>query len=157
MNEIRSALASGKEVTTHTDPLTIPGYRGSGYIIADPVTGEGIYKISGGKNGGFIAGALLGAIVVISITVIFVPVVNLIEFGLLGIVVTGIAFVGAELVEMYGDDPNFWGCFWAGFAAVFFVAFAFEALTGGEAAKQLMMLLASALGVPFQDPLRCFR
>jgi hypothetical protein len=54
MAEINSALASGKEVTAHTDPLTIAGYRGSGYVISDPVTGEGAYKISGGKNGGFL-------------------------------------------------------------------------------------------------------
>jgi hypothetical protein len=53
MSEIRDALASGKEVTTHTDQLTVPGYKGSGYAITDPVTGEGVYKISGGKNGGF--------------------------------------------------------------------------------------------------------
>jgi len=53
MDEIRNALAAGKEVTAHADQLTVPGFRGSGYTITDPVTGEGIYKISGGKNGGF--------------------------------------------------------------------------------------------------------
>jgi hypothetical protein len=53
MSEIRDALAAGKEITTHTNPLTIAGYRGSGYAVTDSVTGEGIYKISGGKNGGF--------------------------------------------------------------------------------------------------------
>ena len=55
MDEIRSALASGKDVTTHTDQLTVPGFRGSGYAITDPVTGEGVYKISGGKNGSYAA------------------------------------------------------------------------------------------------------
>jgi hypothetical protein len=54
MSEINNALASGKEITAHTDPLIIAGYRGSGYAITDPVTGEGAYKISGGKNGGFL-------------------------------------------------------------------------------------------------------
>jgi hypothetical protein len=54
MAEINSALASGKEVTAHTDQLTVQGFRGSGYAITDPVTGEGVYKISGGKNGAFI-------------------------------------------------------------------------------------------------------
>jgi hypothetical protein len=53
MSEIRAALAAGKEVIAHTDQLTVPGFRGSGYAITDPVTGEGVYKISGGKNGGF--------------------------------------------------------------------------------------------------------
>jgi hypothetical protein len=56
MAEINNALASGKEVTAHTDQLAIPGFRGSGYSITDPVTGEGVYKISGGKNGGVLAG-----------------------------------------------------------------------------------------------------
>jgi len=55
MSEIRSALAAGKEITAHTDQLTVSGFRGSGYAITDPVTGEGVYKISGGKNGGFCA------------------------------------------------------------------------------------------------------
>jgi hypothetical protein len=54
MSEIRDALAAGKEVMTHTDQLTIPGFRGSGFAITDPVTGGGAYKISGGKNGGFL-------------------------------------------------------------------------------------------------------
>ncbi len=54
MEEIRNALAIGKEVTTHTDPLSVPGYTGAGYIIIDPDTGIGAYKIGGGMNGAFI-------------------------------------------------------------------------------------------------------
>jgi hypothetical protein len=41
----------GKEVITHTDAVTIPGWSGAGYIILDPETGSGAYKISGGANG----------------------------------------------------------------------------------------------------------
>jgi len=51
MLEIANALASGKEVITHTDPVSIPGWIGAGYIIKDPITGDGAYKISGGRNG----------------------------------------------------------------------------------------------------------
>ncbi|MCL2871526.1 MAG: transglutaminase-like domain-containing protein [Betaproteobacteria bacterium] len=58
MSEIRDALASAKEVITHTDQLTVTGFRGSGYAITDPTTGAGIYKISGGKNGGYMGAAL---------------------------------------------------------------------------------------------------
>jgi len=54
MDEIRSSLASGKEIIAHTDQLTIAGYKGSGYVILDATTGEGVYKISGGKNGSFL-------------------------------------------------------------------------------------------------------
>ncbi len=52
MSEIYAALASGKEVITHTDAISIPGWNGAGYIIIDPETGSGAYKIAGGRNGG---------------------------------------------------------------------------------------------------------
>ena len=54
MNEIRNALNAGKEVITHTDAVSVPGWSGAGYIITDPVTGDGAYKIAGGGNGSFI-------------------------------------------------------------------------------------------------------
>lgn len=54
MNEIRNALNVGKEVITHTDAVSVPGWSGVGYIIVDPETGDGAYKISGGNNGAFI-------------------------------------------------------------------------------------------------------
>jgi len=54
MDEIRHALNAGKQVTTHTDAVSVPGWSGAGYIITDPTTGDGAYKISGGGNGGFI-------------------------------------------------------------------------------------------------------
>jgi len=65
MSEIRNALATGKEVITHTDQLTVPGFRGSGYAIIDPLTGDGTYKISGGKNG---AALILGGLALIMLT-----------------------------------------------------------------------------------------
>ncbi len=52
--EIQNALAAGKEVTVHQSPITQSGWTGSGYIITDPLTGSGAYKISGGANGGMI-------------------------------------------------------------------------------------------------------
>ena len=55
MAEIQNALNIGKEVITHTDAVTVPGWSGAGYIILDPVTGDGAYKISGGKNGMVVA------------------------------------------------------------------------------------------------------
>ncbi len=53
MEEIIAALASGKEVFTHTDRISVPGWAGEGYIALDPVTGAGAYKITGGNNGGY--------------------------------------------------------------------------------------------------------
>jgi hypothetical protein len=69
MTEIRNALAAGKEVITHTDAVSVPGWSGAGYIIADPDTGAGAYKIAGGGNGGylFIQGASILAIGLIAL------------------------------------------------------------------------------------------
>lgn len=53
-SEIAQALLSGKNVITHTDPVSVPGYTGAGYVIFDPNTGDGAYKIGGGFNGGVI-------------------------------------------------------------------------------------------------------
>lgn len=50
-DEIRNALAAGMEVTTHQAEISVNGWTGSGYIILDPETGAGAYKIGGGANG----------------------------------------------------------------------------------------------------------
>ena len=60
MNEIRNALNAGKEVITHTDSVSVPGWSGAGYIITDPDTGAGAYKIAGGGNGGFFDNIIFG-------------------------------------------------------------------------------------------------
>jgi hypothetical protein len=41
--------------------VSVPGWSGAGYIILDPETGSGAFKIGGGQNGGllFIVGALM--------------------------------------------------------------------------------------------------
>ena len=51
--EIKNALAVGMEVTVQQSDISINGWTGSGYIILDPDSGAGAYKISGGANGGF--------------------------------------------------------------------------------------------------------
>ena len=62
-NDIIRGVNAGKEVTTHTDAVSIPGgWSGFGYIITDPVLGDGVYKISGGLNGGWLI-VLLAVIV----------------------------------------------------------------------------------------------
>jgi transglutaminase-like putative cysteine protease len=53
-DEIRQAVLAGKTVITHTDPVSVPGWTGAGYAIVDPNTGVGIWKISGGQNGGIL-------------------------------------------------------------------------------------------------------
>jgi len=61
--EIRSAVLVGREVLVHTAPIRMGGWRGEGYVIFDPATGAGAWKIRGGANGGFLgAGDQLAAI-----------------------------------------------------------------------------------------------
>ena len=54
INDIKIAISQGKEVTTHTDNVSVPGWSGAGYIIIDPKTGDGAYLVSGGANGAFL-------------------------------------------------------------------------------------------------------
>jgi hypothetical protein len=46
--------AAGKEVTVHAKNVSISGWSGSGYLLIDPDTDGGAYKIAGGTNGGFL-------------------------------------------------------------------------------------------------------
>jgi hypothetical protein len=55
MSEITQALATGREVIAHTDRISVSGWTGEGYILFDPVTGDGAYKITGGSNGGVLS------------------------------------------------------------------------------------------------------
>jgi len=71
MSEIQNALSIGKHVITHTDLLNVPGFRGAGYIIYDPATGEGAYKISGGKNGAFMLTFILVAFSLLMPVILF--------------------------------------------------------------------------------------
>lgn len=54
MTDITNALDAGDTVITHTDPISVQGWRGEGYAIIDPATGDGAWKIAGGQNGGFL-------------------------------------------------------------------------------------------------------
>jgi hypothetical protein len=63
--EIQNALNAGRTVTVHEAPITVSGWTGTGYIIDDPATGAGAYKISGGANGGVLI--VLGVFLLISV------------------------------------------------------------------------------------------
>jgi transglutaminase-like putative cysteine protease len=51
--EVRNTVGRGHVAIIHSTPVTAGKWRGSGYVLYDPVTGEGAYKISGGANGSF--------------------------------------------------------------------------------------------------------
>lgn len=54
----RSVSQFGYEAIVHEAPITVPGWRGSGYVLTHPETGAGKYMIDGGKNGGFVGSAI---------------------------------------------------------------------------------------------------
>jgi hypothetical protein len=52
ITDIQNAVAAGKMAFVPQRPLTHQGWTGAGYIIYDPVTGDGAYQIDGGTAGG---------------------------------------------------------------------------------------------------------
>ncbi|QZA80713.1 transglutaminase-like domain-containing protein [Deefgea piscis] len=58
--EITNAANTGKRITISQGNVSINGWTGVGYIIFDPETGSGAYKISGGANGGSIPDIMNG-------------------------------------------------------------------------------------------------
>jgi hypothetical protein len=54
ISEIRNSAAAGMEITAHEQPVNFYGSSQVGYIILDPQTGAGAYKIGGGENGGYL-------------------------------------------------------------------------------------------------------
>jgi hypothetical protein len=76
MDEIRAAVAVGKEVITHTDGVAVPGWTGAGYIVVDSETGIGVYKISGGANGGFLGSDAPGLLYWFFVTVASLAIIS---------------------------------------------------------------------------------
>lgn len=54
LDDIQNAINARKVVTVSKTNINFNGWVGCGYIIIDPDTGAGAYKISGGTNGGSI-------------------------------------------------------------------------------------------------------
>lgn len=50
--DIRNAVNAGFFALIHNEPIQNEAFSGSGYMLLDPDTGSGAYRISGGRNGG---------------------------------------------------------------------------------------------------------
>ena len=109
---------------------TLRGWTGTGYIIADPATGAGAFKISGGANGGwynFAVGSGYGALAFLAI---FLGKASLLA-GLVGALSATLAIVGIlvaifaltiaidAIIISYSSDDASYGCFIGGFFAPF--------------------------------------
>ena len=150
LGEITAALNAGKEVITHTDAVSVPGWSGAGYIIFDPETGDGAYKISGGNNGSFLF---------IAIGIIMFAAAMIIAWGMGGIL--GSILLGWEILGFFAwtfaignaKTPQEFmqanaGAFiiaFMGFLTPIFAAISFEAV----AALWFSILTGTALTNPF--------
>jgi hypothetical protein len=52
MNAITKALDKGMEITIHSKTIEKGTWKGSGYVVNDPLTGSNANLIEGGMNGG---------------------------------------------------------------------------------------------------------
>lgn len=99
--EINAALSAGKEVITHTDHISVLEWSGAGYIIFDPQTGDGSYKIGGGINGGLYmlfavaTSALLALVVGVGGVLVSIPILA---------ALAGTFLITAGLAVWYGPD-----------------------------------------------------
>lgn len=60
--DIRAAVNAGLSVLAPAAETTIGGWSGTGYLIQDPVSGGGIWRVSGGLNGAINVGCVAKAV-----------------------------------------------------------------------------------------------
>jgi len=127
MQEIGDALAAGKIVITHTDDVSAAHWTGAGYIVFDPQTGDGAYKISGGQNGSFLMGFFFAMLLITSLLLVAAitgPAAPLVIAA--GVFAIGAAAYGLLKTESKMSGPPDTECFVLGMlAAVVLMAGAF--------------------------------
>ena len=112
-NEIEQAVLAGNEVIVHTDPISVPGYTGAGYIIFDPDTGDGAFRISGGQNGGVIPFTLAFTAVLLMVIAPFAVLGSSVVLALITAVLSGVGLRSFILAvdaildsDVSGEDKN---------------------------------------------------
>jgi hypothetical protein len=163
--EIRNSVAVGKVVTVSQKNVTVGGWAGVGYIVSDPQTGSGAYRISGGSNGGWFIGLsvefgmsafLLGSIVELSATTLLL--LPLLEV-LTSIMIAALVYVA--VLAVLSNSRLVIDCFLAGLRlgldiAFLWVPFALQAWQQVLAATLATIDTLAFLNfsVPLQSP--CF-
>ncbi|RKZ44285.1 MAG: hypothetical protein DRR00_28450 [Candidatus Parabeggiatoa sp. nov. 3] len=108
-DEIRASVAVGKVATVSQNNITVGSWTGVGYIIADPETGAGAYRISGGSNG---AQVIISAVGMTALTILsFIQLVNPFVFVLLFFTTMLLIHLAAE-VELSTLDSADWSRIW---------------------------------------------
>ena len=94
--EIRNGVNAGNVVTAHEQSINFNGWVGEGYIIIDPTTGAGAYKIAGGGNGAFIVFVAYAVLIIMAISI----------SGLISLPVAWLAFNFWAWTEGMGGAQN---------------------------------------------------
>jgi hypothetical protein len=105
--DIQNAVNAGKEVTVSKTNISHSGWTGTGYIIIDPITGDGAYMISGGLNGGWLYWVGLVALI---IAIIAIGLICLLS-GICAIIAAAIASLILQLAiwwELYFAGSIIW-------------------------------------------------
>jgi hypothetical protein len=160
MAEIRAALAVGKEVVTHTAAVSVPGWTGAGYVILDPQTGVGAWKIGGGNNGGWLLGLGAGAAVGILLLAISLMAISgglslmaAIFLGLMTLAVYLVAAASLYLAYEKADDE--WrACFWGGFGVG--LSLAGKSIAGVVAEMLFWIGVSMAVAIPSNAAVQCW-
>ena len=162
-SEIRTALNAGLTVIAHTDNVSVPGWSGAGYIIFNPDTGDGAYKISGGQNGGFsfILGFSVGMLL-IGLLIAGLPAITSVT-ELAAAIQASLGVNGAFLSTLALDlEGGFdFRCFASGLLWGLLTIGLFAAATGVGAIAILSVVLTalgfvSAVSTNLPTPLECF-
>ncbi|MCP5159744.1 MAG: hypothetical protein H6975_10100 [Gammaproteobacteria bacterium] len=140
--EIHSALAVGLEVITHTDAVSVPGWSGAGYILFDPETGSGAYKIGGGGNGGsFYLGGQFISTFLFGTLVPFLGINGFLPLLLVLISIITILHKASILIALNEFDP---ACFFTGvlyFAGFSTISYGLYELIKNTASKIISALI----------------
>ena len=122
IEEIRQAIAAGKEVTIHEKAITESGWSGAGYAVIDPETGAGAYLIEGGARGAFWKGLVVGLVVGLLLAEFIIGAMAsgglLLAATILSVSGIGLLLEGLGIAKMLaGMDPEERACFFGGFGA----------------------------------------
>lgn len=102
-NEIRNSVLAGNVATAHENRLNYHGWVGSGYLLVDPSTGAGAYKISGGANGGeLVLSVVQGLLNFLGFSVDVAGLVNALAGGPFGAFLKGLAKALTTLTFVVG-------------------------------------------------------
>jgi hypothetical protein len=122
ISEIRNSAAAGMEITAHEQPVNFYGSSQVGYIILDPETGAGAYKIGGGENGGYIFG--LHTALLIHLSLLFIGSVSVTgpaavaALALLVVIITPIILIYANNIKLLIEkDEKTASCYLGGLSA----------------------------------------